>query len=316
MAECVGVYGYLIFFLKIINHDIEIISAPSILGLQSNGVELLAEKFLENGLAEKINSHQPIISVPTLNTQRSNQRDPITKCLNPVMIHEFSLSLKKVITETSHFALVLGGDCSILLGIMPALRSKGNYGLIFIDAHADFYEPEKSTTGEVADMDLAIVTGRGPEILTNIDGLKPYVRDEHVIHIAQRDWEETKKFGSQDIRETNIKCFSLEEIKKDGAEKTTYEILNHMATLKTDGYWIHFDTDVLNDAINHAVDYRIPGGLQFEEAEYFVSNFLQKVNITGMSITIYNASLDKTGSIAAKITDSLGRMFQEKPYME
>ena len=82
------------------------------------------------------------------------------------------------------------------------------------------------------------------------------------------------------------------------------------------GYWIHFDTDVLNDDINPAVDYRIPGGLQFEEAEYFVSNFLQKVNIIGMSVTIYNASLDKTGSIAAKITASLGRMFQSKPYME
>jgi arginase len=295
---------------------IQIISAPSVLGLQSNGVELLAEKFLENGLAKKINSTRPIVSVPTLNNQRSNQRDPVTKCLNPVMIHEFSLTLKKVIADTNHFALVLGGDCSILLGIMPALKSKGNYGLIFIDAHADFYEPEKSTTGEVADMDLAIVTGRGPEILTNIDGLKPYVRDEHVIHIAQRDWEETKKFGSQDIRETNIKCFSLEAIKKAGAKKTTDEILDHIATLKTDGYWIHFDTDVLNDAINPAVDYRIPGGLQFEEVEYFVNNFLQKVNIVGMSVTIYNALLDKTGSIAANITDCLGRMFQPKPYME
>jgi len=34
-------------------------------------------------------------------------------------------------------------------------------------------------------MDLAISTGRGPDILTNIDGLKPYVQDEHVIHIGQ-----------------------------------------------------------------------------------------------------------------------------------
>jgi arginase len=70
------------------------------------------------------------------------------------------------------------------------------------------------------------------------------------------------------------------------------------------------------DQLRTAVDYRIPGGLQFEEIEYFVNNFLQKVNIIGMSVTIYNASLDKTGSIAAKITDSLGRMFQAKPYMK
>lgn len=58
-------------------------------------------------------------------------------------------------------------------------------GLIFLDANADFYEPEKSITGEVADMDLAIVTGRGPELLTNINDQRPYLRDENVIHIGQ-----------------------------------------------------------------------------------------------------------------------------------
>ncbi|CAN5501775.1 hypothetical protein BH23BAC1_BH23BAC1_25200 [soil metagenome] len=63
----------------------------------------------------------------------------------------------------------MGGDCSIHIGIMSALKEKGNYGLIFLDTHADFYAPEQSITGEVADMDLAIVTGRGPEILNNIN---------------------------------------------------------------------------------------------------------------------------------------------------
>lgn len=279
-------------------------------------MELLPEKFLANGLAQKINTQLPIISVPTLNAQRSSHRDPITHCLNPVMIHEFSLTLKKVISATKHFALVLGGDCSILIGIMAALKSKGNYGLLFLDAHADFYEPEKSTTGEVADMDLAIITGRGPEILSNIDGLQPYVKDEYVVHIGQRDREETKKYGSKDIRETNIKCFSLEEINSAGKEKITIEILDHIDTIQRDGYWIHFDTDVLNDTINPAVDYRIPGGLQFEESEHFISNFLQNVNVIGMSVTIYNASLDKTGSVAKEITNSLARIFQAKPYME
>jgi hypothetical protein len=29
-------------------------------------------------------------------------------------------------------------------------------------------------------MDLAVVSGRGPDILTNIDGLKPLVQDEDI----------------------------------------------------------------------------------------------------------------------------------------
>jgi hypothetical protein len=57
----------------------------------------------------------------------------------------------------------------------------GRYGLFFINGHADFYQPEVSLTGEVADMDLAIVSGRGPDVLTNIEGLKPLVRDQDVV---------------------------------------------------------------------------------------------------------------------------------------
>lgn len=290
------------------NDQIQIISAPSILGLQSNGVELLPEKFLENGIAEKTGTPYPVQFVPTLNEQRSNERDPVTHCLNPVMVHEFSITLGKVVADTvkqDRFALVLGGDCSILIGIMQGLRSTGNYGLVFIDAHADFYEPEKSQTGEVADMDLAIVTGRGPEILTNIGHMKPYVTDDKVIHIGQRDWEETKKFGSQDIRDTAIKCISLKEINNNSAE----EIVKHISRISAEGFWIHFDTDVLNDEINAAVDYRIPGGLSFEQTEGILLHLLNTGRIAGMSVTIYNASLDSSGKVGKAITESLGRIF-------
>src|SRR5215467_3784234 len=38
-----------------------------------------------------------------------------------------------------------------------------------------------SFLGEVADMELAIVSGRGPDVLTNIGGLKPLVRDEDIV---------------------------------------------------------------------------------------------------------------------------------------
>ena len=291
---------------------IEIISAPSVLGLQSNGVELLGQKLLQHGLAELAGSRLPVKAISTLNDQRSNERDPVTHCINPVMIHEFSITLGKAVAGViaqKRFALVLGGDCSILVGIMQGLKSMGNYGLVFIDAHADFYEPERSTTGEVADMDLAIVTGRGPEILANINHNKPYVTDDRVIHIGQRDWEETKKFGSQDIRNSGIKCVSMEDIDTRGSTKSLDEIIHHVGNIDAEGFWIHFDTDVLNDDINPAVDYRIPGGMSFEQAEVFVHHLLQTGKMIGMSVTIYNPLLDEHGTIGKNITKSIGSMF-------
>lgn len=291
---------------------IQIISAASILGLKPSGVEHLPESLLSNGLAQNIHSRQTIITVPTLNAHYKDERDPETNCLNAKTIKEFSLSLFKVVSETiskKHFPFVLGGDCSILIGIMPALKEKGTYGLIFFDAHADFYEPEKSITGEVADMDLAIITGRGPDLLTNIKRLRPYVKDEHVIHIGQRDWNETKKYHSTDIKETTIKCFDLETIEKIGIVSSTTEILHHIHQLKVDGFWIHFDTDVLENKINPAVDYRLPGGLSFEQCEQLLKSLLLTGKIAGMSVTIFNPDLDKSGEISKNITASLMRTF-------
>src|SRR6185503_1286180 len=150
------------------SQQIQIISAPSILGLKPSGVEKLPESLINAGLPEKINSVREIIKVPTLNDAYDIRRDSETNCLNPTAIRDFSLNLIMALTEqmnSRNFPLVLGGDCSILIGIMPALKLKGNFGLLFLDAHADFYLPDQSTTGELADMDLSIVTGRGPSIL-------------------------------------------------------------------------------------------------------------------------------------------------------
>ena len=293
-------------------YDIEIISAPSILGLRPAGVQDLGKSLLVAGLGARLQVRHPVRQVDTFNEFYSDQRDPQTNCLNPELIRNFSLTLMEAVTEVvneGHFPLVLGGDCSILIGIMPALKIKGPYGLIFLDAHADFYEPERSTTGEVADMDLAIVTGRGPSVLTDINHLQPYVKDEHVIHIGQRDIEETIKYESRDIRESGITCFSLAEIEKQGIEKITAAALQYAQRLDVESFWIHFDTDVLADEINPAVDYRLPGGLSFSQVEHLVSELLSSVNIAGMSVTIFNPRLDTDGSIARNIVDSMGRMF-------
>ena len=124
---------------------IQIVSAPSILGLKPTGVEQLAGTIINTRLADKLNSAESVIEVPTLNSLYSYQRDEKTKCLNPTAIQDFSrilMSHIEVQIDKSNFPLVLGGDCSILVGIMPALKSKGTFGLIFLDGHADFYEPD------------------------------------------------------------------------------------------------------------------------------------------------------------------------------
>ncbi len=193
-----------------------VIDAPSILGLKPNGVEHLPEALKAAGLLEGLDAEYAG-RVETL--PYNPQRDPETHILNPDALKAYSLRLAAAVAgvlRQGRFPLVLGGDCSNLIGIMLALRRAGRYGLCFIDGHADFYQPEAEPNGEVASMELAIVSGRGPAVLTEIDGLKPLVRDEDIVAFGFRDAEEQRKYGSQDIRETVIRAFELDDVRELG----------------------------------------------------------------------------------------------------
>lgn len=78
----------------------------------------------------------------------SHERDRETGILNPSGIRGYSLGLAEKVAsllDDNQFPLVLGGDCSILIGNMLALRRTGKrYVLFFIDGHADFHQPEAS----------------------------------------------------------------------------------------------------------------------------------------------------------------------------
>jgi arginase len=283
-----------------------IIDAPSILGLKPTGVETLPEALTKAGLIQDLHAeYAGRVDTPPY----ESKRDKSTLLLNPHSIKEFSLRLAEKVADVrkkEQFPVVLGGDCSILIGCMLALRRFGKYGLFFIDGHADFYQPEAEPNGEVASMELAIVSGRGPDILTDIDGLKPLVQDEDIIAFGYRDTEEQKEYASQDIRETSINAFNLEQVRSLGSITAAQKALERLQKSQLNGFWIHLDADVLDNAIMPAVDYPLPGGgLQWDELSALLRALMASGQAEGITITIFNPTLDPDGSIASKFTRSI-----------
>lgn len=283
-----------------------IIDAPSILGLRPTGVEILPEALKAAGLMEKLNADYAGRVSPL---PYNSERDKVTLLLNPDSIKTFSVRLAARVSSvirSMRYPIVLGGDCSIVIGNLLALRHLGRYGLFFIDGHADFYQPEASLTGEVADMDLAIVSGRGPEVLTNINNFKPLVRDQDIILFGYRDREQAASFGSQDVRNTSINSFDLSYVKEMGI--TTAASMAVKKLLQQDellGFWVHIDADVLDDSIMPAVDYRLNGGLSFYELSELLKIIVASGRTVGMDITIFNPNLDSDGSIAHRFVSSI-----------
>jgi arginase len=285
-----------------------ILEAPSNLGLRSTGVENSPTTLLDLGLGRRLAArYAGRVEVPTYSTVR----DPGTGILNAESIADYAVALADAlepILNRGEFPVVLGGDCSILLGGMLALRRRGRYGLFFLDGHADFWAPEKEPHGEAASMDLALVTGRGPSVITDLEGKRPLVQLEDVIAFGMRDREFDSNYLAQESGLSippELEMTTLADIRRGGFENAITKVTKSFARDQLDGFWIHFDVDVLDDAIMPAVDYRMPNGLSWAELVACLKTANSSGRAIGMQVTIYNPKLDPELSAGQDLVDAV-----------
>jgi len=204
-----------------------------------------------------------------------------------------SLSRKlETILSRNSFPLLLGGDCSMLVGILSAFaRRDTEVGLIFLDGHADFHSPETSPIGDPADMELAILTGRGPHKITQVAGKYPLLKDEEVVVYGIRAWE--------NIAASNIEVYDRQRMMENGIKHSVKEGLKKLSQ-KECPLWLHFDVDVLDPEFM-PVMFPEPEGLTFEETHEFLSLVWASGRVIGMSIACYHPRLDVDGSAGTQV---------------
>ncbi|MFE9017811.1 arginase family protein [Streptomyces sp. NPDC007808] len=286
--------------------ELAIIEAPSVLGLRPSGVQDLPTALLDAGLSAGLGA---VTAGRVEPPAYDPVRDTGTGVLNAHAIARYSARLADAVgdvLDAGGFPVVLGGDCSILLGNLLALRRRGRHGLLFLDGHTDFYQPSAEPRGEAASMELALATGRGPRLLADLEGRGPLVRDEDVVALGFRDAEESAEAGMQALP-PGLHAVDLDGVRAAGAATAARHAVDRLTAGPEGGFWVHLDVDVLDDAVMPAVDYRIPGGLTWEELESVLRTALADRRAAGFDVTIFNPRLDQDGTIAARLAECLRR---------
>ncbi|WP_083982240.1 arginase family protein [Actinomadura hibisca] len=197
--------------------------------------------------------------------------------------------------------LVLGGDCGILVAAGLALRrAPGRYGLVHLDGHTDFRNPDNSDKcASLAGEDLAAAVGRHWPAIADIDGLGPYFAPEDTVHAGCRDDDEL-------LDETTTLLAAVlpaSRIRHQGVERTAREILDAVDRSDLDGYWLHLDVDILDPALMPAVDSPDPGGLDAAELTELLAALAPRA--VGAQVTVFDPDLDPDGTHARLLTDIL-----------
>ena len=203
------------------------------------------------------------------------------------------------------FPVVLGGDCSILLGGMLALRRRGRHGLVFLDAHSDFRHLGNSPViRAAAGEDLAIATGRGDARLTKLEDRKPLVRDEDVHVVGVRAGDD----HLAELAQHGIRVTTSADLKRVGAAAAAAVALETV-TRSTDGFWVHLDVDVVDSSEMPAADCPEPDGPSFALLGQLLGHLVRSPSCVGLEVTIYDPDLDPSGAIAGRVVRCLAQAF-------
>lgn len=290
--------------------EVAVLSAPSNLGLMpppygsEPGVRHMARALRQHGLVEALGAHDAGSVTPPPYEPR---REPDSQVRNGRAIRDYTLQLASMtggLLDDEYFPLLLGGDCSILLGPLLALRRRGNYGLLFVDGHRDFQTPQMSATGGAAGMDLALVTGRGPSLLTRFDDFPALVAGENVVVLANRDAGDGDAITAE-MEAAGITLLNLDTVRRLGADEAGRRALQTLRSAGVDGFWIHLDVDALDDAVMPAVDSPQPDGLSYDELRALLAPALASPMVQGMQVTIYDPQRDERGAVGEQLVSFL-----------
>lgn len=299
-----------------------LVLAPSNLGLrppgngEEPGVWRAPEALVAAGLASRLG----IRDERRLERPRyEHEAQRGTRIRNGRTIRSFSERLADEVASSLRsgaFPLVLGGDCSVLLGCLLGARRSGLRGLVHVDGHSDFFHPGNYDTskqlGSAAGMDLALVTGRGEKLLTEWPGvIGPLAADLDTVQVGERDSEDPQFAATYgDIVSTPIARLVIQQFKRQGSDESARWVVECLGQRGLERVWLHVDFDVLDEAVMPAVDSPGSPGMTFDELATFVRALLRSGRIHGADFAIFDPDLDPTGRHARGIVDCLAEAFE------
>ncbi|GAA4079144.1 arginase family protein [Nonomuraea soli] len=290
--------------------DRTVIDAPSNLGLRPPapgtvpGCYKLAGALRDQGIVARLGAADGgCVTPPRYDRTGWQEGDGV---FNAAAMAAYSVRLADrvgALLDDGRFPVVLGGDCSIDLGTALALARRGRHGMVYVDGHSDFRHPGNSSgVGAAGGEAAALVTGRGQDDLTDLEGRKPYILDSDMVIAGIRDYDD----DLEELAELKIPAWTTTRLREAGGEAAG-TILGHLGG--TRGFWVHLDVDALDPEVMPAVDSPDPGGLTHGELRALLAPLLADPGCLGLTVAIFDPDLDQDGRHAAALTDTLVSCF-------
>jgi arginase len=206
----------------------------------------------------------------------------------------------EVTLRAGEVPLVIGGDCTIELGVITGfLRAGEDPRLVYFDGGVDLRTPLDNPTGILDSMGVAHMLGEpgSAEELATIGPRFPLMEDEKIALFGYSHNEPE----AETLARRSMPRYAVERV-RHGPEKTAAEARAYLEeTANT--FVVHFDVDVIDFVDFSVADVpQIDAGLTFREALACFGVFAASPKFAGLVLTEFNPDhADEEGEAAAAL---------------
>lgn len=198
--------------------------------------------------------------------------------------------------------LVLGGDCSLSLGVIAGLLNHClRLGLLYFDGDVDLNTPETTPSGAFDGMVVAHFLGRGVPQLAGIGPRRPLLSEEDITlfgYDVGSGWIDPPELEA--LERSRMSKYPLAQVRANATAAARDALLGLES--RSDAILVHFDVDVMDFP---ATDVPHPGGLDTKSAFAALRVFVAAPTCAAIVVTELNAERDPDGSHTACLVDGL-----------
>lgn len=278
---------------------VSILGVPTAAGSHNPGQEKAPAAWRAAGLADGLRAAGLDVEdrgdLPAARFRAAQPVDGLRDTGRVVAVAQQVASEVAAIRADGRLPLVLGGDCTITLGV---LAGSGDGGLVYFDGDADLSTPD-STDSAVADtMGMTHMLGGGSPALSGLGARRPLLQADQVVlfgfdpaELDTRQWTE--------VASRHLYAAPAPAVRADPAGQARAALA--YLTRRTSSYLVHFDVDVLHTGLFALANFPHFAGLTLDEAGVCLGEFAGGEKFGGLVITEVNPDHDPDGELVAAL---------------
>ncbi len=200
------------------------------------------------------------------------------------------------VVDAGQVPLVLGGDCTVTLGVVSALlRRSPGLGLLYFDGDADLGTPGPGGSGVLDSMGVTHLLGGGDPRLARVGPRHPLLGDDRIALVGYHPVE-LAPADARWLAASRILTLPVTAMGDDPVVPAA-RVMRSLARA-ADGVLVHFDVDVIDSGDAPLANFpHFNGGLSLAAAGACLRVFTTAPEFRGLVVTELNPDHDVDGSL-------------------